>query len=456
MPSPSKQELSPEGIAAARAEEHRASRAEMYKEQAKKEGGWADELFEGWEGGSTEGLVAFIAKGNQVAVKFQGKIRQKIARRQVNEKRAEQARLDAEAKAQRDADDEAARIAHEAMIADLLAKVKLVGYWGAVGLAGATLALIALTILMESPLGLLLRCFGFYPLPLTCAWSGANAVAAQNAATNHWRQPIKCCDYQVLTLTIPRGAEFHDLVGVQWWQHGQRFASYQRLQHKSRVLGGSLQLQFNMPWDLVGPGGCYPKDYRSCQYGSIPYVEMAAVQVHCPAADQWISQHEGPALLEEIEAEFGIDDADKSGAVKPADPSAQCHGQVEWSWGPATFTMPRDAHGMMGSHNVIYLASFPPEFSNPAPAYLPIHTPSRFASQLDGKPGPAADEPTEQYPVPLPNVLAGGQPASAHTREPTARGTSHAGLEPGAAACLVVAAVAAVAVASRRSRPALL
>ena len=130
---PSKQDLSPEGAAKERAEEHRAARAEMYKEQAKKEGGWADELFEGWEGGSTEGLVQFIAKGNAVAVKFQNKIRAKIARRQVNEKRAEQAKLDAEAKARRDADEETARIAHEALMADYLAKVKLVCYWAAVG-----------------------------------------------------------------------------------------------------------------------------------------------------------------------------------------------------------------------------------------------------------------------------------------------------------------------------------
>ena len=63
-----------------------------------------------------------------------------------------------------------------------------------------------------------------------------------------------------------------------------------------------------MPWDLVGPGGCLPKVTRSCQYGSMPYVEMVAVQMSCAAADAWLAQHEAAflePLVEELEAGLG-------------------------------------------------------------------------------------------------------------------------------------------------------
>ena len=48
------------------------------------------------------------------------------------------------------------------------------------------------------------------PLPMECMregprWVGqAEAVAqsTRNLAANHWRQPVACCDYQILTLPV--------------------------------------------------------------------------------------------------------------------------------------------------------------------------------------------------------------------------------------------------------------
>ena len=48
-----------------------------------------------------------------------------------------------------------------------------------------------------------------------------------------------------------------------------------------------------------------------------------------------------------------------------------CHTVVEWSWGNESLTLPRDAHGPLGSHRVPFLASFHPEFNEPVPLALP-------------------------------------------------------------------------------------
>ena len=81
-----------------------------------------------------------------------------------------------------------------------------------------------------------------------------------------------------------------------------------------------------------------------------------------------------------------------------------CHARLAWSWGVESLTIPRDAHGPLGSSNVLFLASFPPEFNMPVPADLHSGV-SRYPIQLEGAPGAAADPPTEEYPEPVPGVM---------------------------------------------------
>ena len=52
-----------EAASEARAEQQRAKRAEHFKEMAKSQMGWSDDLLENWNGGSTESLVSLILPG---------------------------------------------------------------------------------------------------------------------------------------------------------------------------------------------------------------------------------------------------------------------------------------------------------------------------------------------------------------------------------------------------------
>ena len=103
--------LSQQKLAEKRAAEHRQGRIERFKEAAKREEGWSDELIDGFQGSSAEELRTFIAKGTMVAIKFQQAIRTRKARREVEERRQAKAEKDAAEKARRDAEDAQARAA---------------------------------------------------------------------------------------------------------------------------------------------------------------------------------------------------------------------------------------------------------------------------------------------------------------------------------------------------------
>lgn len=400
--------LSAAAAAAARAEAHKARRIEEVRQTALREG-WAAELLDQWPGGDRKSLVQFLDKGNTVAIRFQSAIRAKKARKEVGErlKVARAKRAEDERQAQEEAEARAA--AEEAtFLAELklqrqveeareAAKSKLMRDVAA-GVVGGALACIALMLLyfvvVASPIG---RCHGASPAPIACArgWAlpsssssssreqqqqlFARAPTAQNRAMiSHWRQRVECCDLQILTLPVPSGAEFLDVVGVQWRRNSVRSISFQRLLHAGRLLGGDRTLSFGMPWDVVGPNGCLPNPHRSCQYGDTKYVEMAAVQVSCPEADAWLRAHEANYLVEELEEELALIGGEVTAETQQLQRAARelstmplCHTVVEWSWGNESLTLPRDAHGPLGSHRVLFLASFHPEFNEPVPLALP-------------------------------------------------------------------------------------
>ena len=178
---------------------------------------------------------------------------------------------------------------------------------------------------------------------------------------------------------------------------------------------GDHRAQFTLPWQLVGAGGCLPKPYRSCQYGHTPFVEMAAVQVACPAADEWLAAHEENSFVMEVEEELFDLGVEKEPTPPPADPATMpvCHATVEWSWGTETITLPRDRYGPLGSSNVLFLAGFRPEFSEAVPAQMTTKV-SRFPIQLAGTRGRAANGPREEYPVVDPGVILARRDAARH------------------------------------------
>ena len=198
---------------------------------------------------------------------------------------------------------------------------------------------------------------------------------------------------------------------------------------------------------------------RSCQYGRTPYVEMAAVQVQCPSADAWLAEHEVPELVEEIEAEFrreqrsaadapntevaSVNVAARPGVANRAAAMVRCHADVEWSWGRESLTLPADAHGPLGSRHVLFLASFPPEFSAPVPSSLRAEPPP-FPIQLEGRLGPANDPPTEAYPVPEPGVRLA-------RRDQLPIGVPYAAWLTGGMVLAVAGGMAVVLVGSRRT-----
>lgn len=161
-----------------------------------------------------------------------------------------------------------------------------------------------------------------FPLPADgwwfYGWSGGcealpNWWVPSKPATT-WRQKISCCDRQQVSVPIPRGAEYHDLVALQWFEGGKRYISYRKIDELS--IFREPTVTFNVPWTLAGhawPGGreravCAPSPLRDCQYGDTPYIEMAAVEMSCQA---------------------------KNG---------QCHAPVQWSWGEESFTIPKHSH----------------------------------------------------------------------------------------------------------------
>ena len=212
-----------------------------------------------------------------------------------------------------------------------------------------------------------------YPLPVVCeAWPDFWIPSAPGST---WAQKIDCCEDQRLSVPVPMGAREHTLVAVHWFEHGQRFISYHRLELGFLGLM-PRQVTFTMPWDVVGRGGCLPKPHRSCQYGDTPFVEMAAVSISCSALD------------------------------------GQCHAPVDWSFGPLSFTLPSGWGPTHTEHTeatgpgttVMYIASFPPGFNEPVPTAL-RKRPPHFPLELDGIPGAAVDRPTERYPVPLDPII---------------------------------------------------
>lgn len=238
-----------------------------------------------------------------------------------------------------------------------------------------------------------------FPYPIECEAMWKSAPAASST----WRQAIKCCDDQQVSIALPRGAEYHDLVALQWWSDNKRYISYTRLEGLR-----DKQATFAVPWNLVGKGGCLPKPTRTCQYGAKVEIEIAAVHLEC---DHHIDAME----------------------------DGECNAPIEWSWGAVPFTVPRDSKrvdAMDSSRNIIYIASFPPEFSMDVPATLPT-SPPRFPIELIGKPGAASDRPTETYPVPVPGVV-NEAPMLVATRPQPAQLASL----PSAAMLLLVAAVA--------------
>jgi hypothetical protein len=242
-----------------------------------------------------------------------------------------------------------------------------------------TLVIVSFVVYFVTPILLLLllwalfmsiRCsLPMYPLPVVCeAWPDG-WVPSEPGTT--WRQKIDCCDGQKVNIPIPFGASPHALVALHWFEGGQRFISYERLGHAAS-LGGMLfarrSVTFAVPWNLVGVGGCMPKPERSCQYGRTPYIEMAAVNVQCSAAD------------------------------------GQCHAPIRWSWGELSFTIPRHTQhertvSQEEMHTVVYVASFPHEFNEAVPPTLPTRPP-HFPLELTGVAGPSANRPTERYPTP--------------------------------------------------------
>ena len=210
---------------------------------------------------------------------------------------------------------------------------------------------------------------------------------------------------------------------------------------------------------------------RSCQYGRTPYVEMAAVQVQCPSADAWLAEHEVPELVEEIEAEFrreqrsaadapntevasvnvaarpgvanrAVNVAARPGVANRAAAMVRCHADIEWSWGRESLTLPADAHGPLGSRHVLFLASFPPEFSAPVPSSLRAEPPP--FQPIEGRPGPANDPPTEAYPVPEPGVRLA-------RRDQLPIGVPYAAWLTGGMVLAVAGGMAVVLVGSRRT-----
>ena len=177
------------------------------------------------------------ATGTETATRFQAAIRGRQARRAVGQKRHDLNVRQAAEAAQRAAQVEAERAADKAyrekMVAEGIEKKRaakqradyLQQRWEAEMTRCATVAcastlfvvvlgVCSVSALIMSPVG---RCMstGRRPLPVACAGgsdSGSSLAALQNVVSNHWRQPIQCCDGQVLTLPVPRGAEYHDLV----------------------------------------------------------------------------------------------------------------------------------------------------------------------------------------------------------------------------------------------------
>ena len=243
-------QISAAAAAAARADAHKTQRVEEVKAAAIKEG-WAPELIEGWPGGDRVSLVRWLAKGNEVAIKFQSAIRAKRARNKVapmlaedRAKRAEERRLAEEAKVQRQKEHEERYLIAFKQAIDMEDRaneeVQQCLYTSFVRLCLALVGLITALLItfafLASPIG---RCYGAWPLPVTCLGadlpSDADVPALRNAPSSHWRQAIACCDYQRLSLPVPSGAEFLDVVGVLWTLNGQRSVSFQRLKHAGRV-----------------------------------------------------------------------------------------------------------------------------------------------------------------------------------------------------------------------------
>ena len=286
-----------------------------------------------------------------------------------------------------------------------------------------------------------LRCsLPFFPLPadglVVFGWRGGcealpNWWVPSNISTT-WRQRIECCDGQQMRLPIPRGAEFHDLIALQWFDQGKRYISYQKLDEP--VFLRAPEAEFNLPWSVVGRPGehgpvpCMPNPLRDCQYGDTKYVEMAAVQLSCDA------------------------------------PDGQCHASIPWSFGAHTFTMPTHSHApddedgdglhdegegsqditMAASRNIMYLASFPPEFNLRVPPTLPSRPP-HFPMEIEGIRGPAKDRPIETYPIALAERRAAIAGAALVGRPPPAVRAGPFGLPAGALATVSVLALLGVA-----------
>ena len=169
-----------------------------------------------------------------------------------------------------------------------------------------------------------------------------------------WRQAIDCCDHQKVTLPIPHSARRNDLVGVQWYERFHRKVTYERLR------GSERELLVPIAWDLAGLNGCTPREDRDCQYGYTPYVEMVAIQISCSGEECYTLN-------------------------------------VPWSWGNQSFTMPTWHNAKMASRNIMYLASFPPNFAMTVP-YTLDEDASLVPFHYEGEPGPAPDRPIEIFP----------------------------------------------------------
>ena len=199
------------------------------------------------------------------------------------------------------------------------------------------------------------------PLPSEC-----EIFFRDHVPSTTWRQKINCCDDHKVRIPIPLGAEFHDMVAMQWYEPGggKRFISYHHLDGQNE-----FEVSFALPWKLVGAGGCLPRPERSCQFGNTPYVEMAAVQMSCEAEDK------------------------------------ECFASIPWSWGAVPFTIPRHSRAgdLDGNRNLMYMASFPPDFQSTVPDHLPLDPP-KFPLELVGTPGIAKDHAIETYIQPPPVI----------------------------------------------------